>query len=70
MYQYKGVLKGSKEVIAEGHTVADIEHATLHYRREQKKGQHTNANVPVEIIHVKHNIESHHVNKEELVKII
>jgi len=69
MYQYKAVLKSTKEVIAEGHSVEDIEHAVLHYRRQQKNNSHTEMNVPVEVIHVKHNVEKN-INKEELVKII
>lgn len=69
MYQYKAVLKSTQEVIAEGHSVDDIEKAVLGFRRQQKKNEHTEMNVPVEIIHVKKNVEQNK-NKEELVKII
>ena len=69
MYQYKAVLKSTQEVIAEGHSVDDIEKSVLAFRRQQKKNEHTEMNVPVEIIHVKKNIEQNK-NKEELVKII
>ena len=69
MYQYKAVLKSTKEVIAEGHSVDEIEKSVLHFRRQQKRNEHTEMNVPVEVIHVKKNVEKNSY-KEELVKII
>lgn len=65
MYQYKGILKSSKEIIAEGHTVESVEHQALHFRREQKKNVHTQMNDPIEIFHVFRD-----GTKEKLVKII
>ena len=65
MYQYKGLLKSSREIVAEGHTVEDIEHEVLHFRREQKKAIHTKGNEPVEVVHVFRDGE-----KEKLIKII
>ena len=69
MYQYKAMLKSNRTIIAEGHSVEDIEHAVLHFRRQQKKNAHTKMNEPVEVIHVKHNVEKNQ-HKEELIKII
>lgn len=71
MFQYKALLKGSKELIAEGHTVENVENQVLHYRRQQKKGEHTNMNNPVEIIHVQRtHLNDHRQEKEVLIKII
>ena len=65
MYQYKAILKSTKETVAEGHTVQDVENQIVHFKRQQKRGEHTDMNVPVEIFHIYRNGE-----KEELVKII
>ncbi|MCK5867131.1 MAG: hypothetical protein KAG14_01905 [Mycoplasmataceae bacterium] len=69
MYQYKAVLKSSKKVIAEGHSVEDVEHKVKHFKREQKKGLHTKGNDVIEIIHNKINHISGN-KKEELIKVI
>lgn len=52
MYQYKAVLKHNKKLIAEGHTVQEIEKLIVRFKREQKYGIHTNANNQIAIIHV------------------
>ncbi|MCK5806870.1 MAG: hypothetical protein KAG91_00570 [Mycoplasmataceae bacterium] len=69
MYQYKAILKSSREVIAEGHNIEEIENKVKHFKREQKKGLHTKANDVIEVIHNKIN----HVSgkkKEELIKVL
>lgn len=71
MFQYKAILKSTKEVIAEGHSVDDVEKQVITYRRGQKRGEHTRSNENIEIIHVHRNKKegTQHV-KEELIKII
>lgn len=69
MYQYKGKLKSTKEVIAEGHSIEEIEKLILHFKRGQKKKKHTDGNVPIEIYHVQIN----HVTgkyKDKLIKVV
>ncbi|AAT28074.1 MAG6790 family protein [[Mycoplasma] mobile] len=71
MYQYKAVLKSTQEIIAEGHTVEDIEHQIVAFRRAAKKGDHTRSNEQVQIIHVKRaQKEGANLAKEEVVKIV
>lgn len=53
MYQYKARLQSNHEVIAEGHTVEEIEAAIVSYRRAQKHGEHTRGNEPIEVIDVR-----------------
>lgn len=65
MYQYKAILKSTKEVIAQNHTIDKLENDIKHFKREQKKGVHTRANDSIEIFHV-HRDDG----KEELIKII
>ena len=65
MYQYKAILKSSKKVVAENHTIDSIENDILHFRRQQKKGIHTQGNEPIEIFHVHRDDK-----KEKLIKII
>ncbi len=69
MYQYKAVLKHNKEVIAEGHNLEDIEKGIKHFKREQKKGIHTNMNNAIEIIHVKRD-QLHGDGKDEIIKVV
>ena len=69
MYQYKAQLKRNKEVIAQGHSVEDIEKQIVHYKREQKKGIHTNMNNEIEIIHVLRD-QVHGDKKEKIIKVI
>ncbi|WKX02369.1 MAG6790 family protein [Candidatus Mycoplasma mahonii] len=69
MYQYKAMLRRNKEVIAEGHTVEGIEKQVLHYKRGQKKGEHTNMNNEIEIIHIKRD-QLHGNPKETLIKVV
>ncbi|UWD33906.1 MAG6790 family protein [Mesomycoplasma molare] len=71
MYQYKAVLKSTKEIIAKGHTLEDIEKEIVHFIREQKKGIHTNSNVPIEVYHIQRNkTDGTNLSKEKLVKTI
>lgn len=71
MFQYKAILKSTKEVIAQGHSIDDIEHQILSYRRRQKKGEHTRSNENIEIFHVQRNQkEGSKKIKEELIKIV
>ncbi len=69
MYQYKGVLKSTREIVAEGHTIEDIEKDVIKFRRGQKREEHTEGNVGIEIIHVKRDQKTGH-GKEVLIKII
>ncbi len=69
MHQYKGILKSTKEVVAKGHSIDEIEKSILHYRRQQKKNLHTYGNVPIEIYHSKID----HISgkyKDELIKVM
>ncbi|CAC13348.1 unknown; predicted coding region [Mycoplasmopsis pulmonis] len=71
MYQYKAILKSTREVVAEGHTIEDVEKSVKTYRRGQKRNQHTSAHVGVEIIHVlRDKKEGADHSKEKLIKII
>ncbi|MBN3534680.1 MAG6790 family protein [Mycoplasma procyoni] len=71
MYQYKAILKSTKEVIAQNHTLEDLEKDIKHFIREQKRGIHTNSNVPIEIYHVQRDKTSGVENsKEKLVKVL
>lgn len=71
MYQFKAILKSNREVIAEGHTIDDIEESILHFRRQSKKGIHTRSNEDIEIYKIYRNQkEGEYHSKEELVKIV
>ena len=70
MYQYKAVLKSTKEIIAEGHSVEDIEKQVLHFKRQQKYGLHTHMNDQVEVFHVMQNHVDGQKHKEKLLKLI
>lgn len=69
MYQYKAMLKNDKKVIAQGHSVEDIEKQIIHFKREQKKGLHTHMNDQIEIFHIKRD-QLHGEGKEVLVKVV
>ena len=69
MYQYKAVLKRSKEIIAEGHSIEDIEKQIVHFKREQKHGFHTNMNNEIEIFHVRRD-QLHGDKKNDLIKVV
>jgi hypothetical protein len=69
MYQYKAILKSTKEIVAEGHTIEDIEKQIIHYKRQQKKGFHTHGNEPVQIFHVQRNQETGK-HKDLLLKVV
>ena len=64
MYQYKAKLKKNQQIIAEGHTLEDIEKQIVHFKREQKRGLHTNMNNQIEIIHVQRD-QMHGEGKEK-----
>lgn len=71
MYQYKGILKSTQEVIAEGHTLEDVEHQIVTFRRGQKKGEHTRANEQIQIVHVKRSQkEGSFLAKEDIIKVV
>lgn len=71
MYQYKAILRSSQEVVAHGHTIEDVEKQIVHFKRQQKKGVHTNQNNPIDIFHVERNKTSgSHKSKHILVKSI
>ena len=65
MYQYKAVLKSSKEVVAQNHTIEQLMHDIKHFKREQKHGVHTQGNELIEIFHVHRD-----TGKEEFVKVV
>ncbi len=69
MYQYKAVLKSTQEVIAEGHTLSDVEKDIVKFRRGQKYNEHTDSNVAIEIFHVKRDQKTGH-GKNELIKVV
>lgn len=69
MYQYKARLKQSQEIIAEGHTLEEVEKQIIHFKREQKKGIHTNMNNQIEIIHIQRD-QIKGKGKEKLVKVV
>lgn len=52
MYQYKAILKSTREVIAENHTIEDLEKDIKHFKRGQKHGEHTRENDLIEVFHV------------------
>lgn len=70
MYQYKAVLVSSKEVITEGHTLEEIEHALIAYRRQAKKGVHPHTNDQIKIVHVRRNKLWGRKSTEEIIKIV
>jgi len=53
MFQYKAILRTSKETVSEGHDLEDVLHGVITFRRGQKHGEHTLGNVPVDVYHVK-----------------
>ena len=63
------MLKNDKKVIAQGHSVEDIEKQIIHFKRDQKKGLHTHMNDQIEIIHVKRD-QLHGDKKEVLIKVV
>ena len=69
MYQYIARLKASKELIAEGHTVEDIEHQIVRFKRGIKRGEHTRDNEQIEIVHV-HRDQVGGNPTEKLVKVV
>ncbi|PAF54693.1 MAG6790 family protein [Mycoplasmopsis agassizii] len=71
MYQYKAILKSTKEVVAEGHSVKDVENDIKAYRRAQKKGEHTKGQELIEIYHVfREKTEGEDNSKKELIKTV
>lgn len=70
MYQYKAILRKTGDLIAEGHTFNEIEHGIKHFKRAQKRGEHTNGNDRIEIYHTRRNKLFGFKAKDELVKVI
>lgn len=71
MFQYKAILKSSKEIVAQGHSVEEVEHQIVSYRRGQKRGEHTRANENIEIYHIQRNQKEGNLRvKEELIKVV
>lgn len=71
MYQYKAILRSTGEVIHEGHTIKEIEHAIVHFKREQRKGLHTHANDRIDIYHaIRNKLLGTNKSKKELIKTI
>ncbi|TCG11096.1 MAG6790 family protein [Mycoplasma todarodis] len=69
MYQYKAVLKSTKEIISQGHTLEDVEKDIKGFRRGHKHGLHTDSNVQVEIYHVLRDQKEGH-GKDKLLKVV
>ena len=69
MYQYKAVLKSTKEIISKGHTIEDVEKEIIGFRRGHKYGLHTDSNVQVEIYHVLRDQKEGH-GKDKLIKVV
>ena len=69
MYQYKAVLKHSKQIIAEGHSLEDVENQIVHFKRGQKYGRHTNMNNEITIIHnLRDKVSGKY--KEKIIKVV
>ncbi|CAM9096784.1 MAG6790 family protein [Mycoplasma marinum] len=69
MYQYKAVLKSTKEIIAQGHTLEDIEKEVVGFRRGHKHGIHTDSNVQIEIFHILRDQKEGN-GKDRLIKVV
>lgn len=69
MYQYKAILRSTKQIVAEGHSIKSILALVKSFKRQQRKGIHTHANDQIEIIHV-HRDKLHGFGKPKLVKIV
>ena len=65
MYQYKAILKSTKEVIAENHSKEQIMHDIKHFKREQAKNIHTHGNDQIEIYHTFRD-----GSKDKLIKVV
>ncbi|WP_036452660.1 MAG6790 family protein [Mycoplasma buteonis] len=71
MYKYKAKLVASNEVIAQANTLEELEGMIKGFRRGQKRGEHTQGNEKIEIIHVeRNNLEGKSGSKEVSVKIV
>ena len=69
MYQYKAILRSTREVVTEGHDLEDVLSGVKTFRRGEKNGEHTNSNIPIDIYHVKRDKVSGHHN-DVLLKTI
>ncbi|WP_406613966.1 MAG6790 family protein [Mycoplasma corogypsi] len=71
MYKYYAKLLSSGEVVAQAHTLEDLEGKIKSFRRGQKHGEHTQGNEKIEIIHVEQNhLEGKKASKEVKVKVV
>ncbi|WP_027334210.1 MAG6790 family protein [Mycoplasma elephantis] len=71
MYQYKAVLNSNQEIIAEAHSIEDIEKQIKRFKREQKQNLHTRGNDTISIYHVnRKTAEGNNNEKEKLVKVV
>lgn len=71
MYQYKAILRSTGEVIHEGHTIQEVEHAVVHFRREQRKGLHTHGNDKIDIYHaIRNKLFGWRKSRKELIKTV
>ena len=69
MFQYKAVLQKGKKIIAEGHSIEDLEKQIVHFKRQQKYNEHTNMNNKIKIYHCFRD-EGKGKRKEKLIKVI
>lgn len=71
MYQYKAILNTTKEVIAEAHSVDDLEKDIIRFKRAQKRDEHTRSNDKINVYHVtRKTAEGKNQVKETLIKTI
>lgn len=71
MYQYKAILQKSNKVIAEAHSVEDVEKLIVRFKREQKRNLHTRGNEKINIFHVtRKTAEGQNQTKETLIKVV
>ncbi|WP_426461536.1 MAG6790 family protein [Mycoplasma hafezii] len=71
MYKYKAKLVASGEVVAQANTLEELEGMIKGFRRGQKRGEHTQGNEKIEILHVeRNNLEGKRGSKEVTVKIV
>lgn len=71
MFQYKAVLLSTNEIIAEGHSVQDVENDIKKFKRAGKKGEHTRVNEKIEIIHIQRDQRKGvWYSKEETIKVV
>ncbi|VEU71041.1 MAG6790 family protein [Mycoplasmopsis glycophila] len=71
MYKYKARLLSHGEIIAQANSLEDLEGLIKGFRRGQKRGEHTQGNEKIEIIHVeRNNLEGKKASKEVVLKVV